>query len=191
MEQSLIQLVIAWTLVGAFVFSVIITCASLVGWIKITDRAQQRKLFYILIVQLLTFGVTYFGKVLNYSPTVAINDIKRLTTYDYWKSFHHKGVIGIDKPNDFPDEYVYQFEGVEGRIKYYPDWNVYVESNERKDAPTYYYYFRPVGRDGEFLYVYDDSRAFVLKLPLKSGMAYLSTQGGNGPYGEFHIVTVM
>lgn len=147
-------------------------------------------MFYVLSVQLITVGVTYFGSLLNHSPAVAAEDIRKLTTYDYWKSFQQNGVRGIDKPTQFPDEYYYEFPGVEGKIRYYRKWNVYVESNHRDNAPTYYYYFRPIGFERDFIYVYDDSRAYALKLPLRSGMAYLSTEGGNGPHGQFHNVTV-
>ena len=188
MQQSLIQLVIAWTLVGAFVFAIVVTCGSLVGLIQFKDSAQQKKMFYVLIVQLVALGVTYFGKFLNYSPTTAANDVVRLSNFDYWKSFHHGGVTGIGKPTQFPDEYQYAFDGVDGKLKYFEDLKVYVETNQRKSFPTYYYYFRPIRVDQDFLYVYDDSRAFALKLPKKSGMAYFSGNGAQGPFTEFHVV---
>jgi hypothetical protein len=188
MQQSLIQLVIAWTLVGAFVFTVIVTCASLVGWIRFSEPSQQRKLFYVLIVQIVGLGVTYFGNLLNFSPAVAARDVVSLSNFDYWKSFHHNGVPGIQKPNEFPDEYRYAFDGVQGRLQYYQKLNVYVETNQREGAPPYHYYFRPVKRDDAFLYVYDDSRAFALKLPLASGMSYFSGNGANGPFTEFQLV---
>ncbi len=190
MQQSLIQLVIAWTLVGAFVFTVFATCGSLVGWIRFSDPSQQRKLFYVLIVQIVGLGVTYFGNILNYSPTVAAEDVISLSNFDYWKSFHHNGVPGIQKPREFPDEYRYAFDEVQGRIQYYPKLNVYVETNRRQRAPTYYFYFRPIKRDDGFLYIYDDSRAFALKLPLASGMSYFSGNGANGPFTDFHVVDV-
>ena len=49
---TLIQLMIAYTLTGAFIFTVVVTCCSLVGWIKLADKRQQNKLFYTLIVEL-------------------------------------------------------------------------------------------------------------------------------------------
>src|SRR6266403_1628301 len=43
-HQELIRLTIAYTLAGAFVFTVVITCLSLVGWIRFADKKQQQKL---------------------------------------------------------------------------------------------------------------------------------------------------
>lgn len=67
-HKEIIHLTIAYTIVGAFVFTVIITCLSLVGWIKFADNAQQDKLFYILIVEFVVGFVGYFFKWLNFSP---------------------------------------------------------------------------------------------------------------------------
>jgi hypothetical protein len=47
---EMMGLVIGWTIVGGFVFTMIITLLSLVGWIKFADRSQQKKLFSTLIV---------------------------------------------------------------------------------------------------------------------------------------------
>jgi hypothetical protein len=190
-QQSLIQLVVAWTLVGGFVLTVLLTLASMIGLVKFSDSKQQQKMFYILIVQIVVISVSYFGKLLNYSPAVAADDAVKLSSFDYWKSFHHEGVAGIEKPGKWPVEYRYAFDSVEGKIKFYSDLNVYVETNKRLNSPAYYYYFRPIKVDDEFLYVYDDSRAFALKLPLRSGMSYFSGHGGNGPFSEFHSLIAL
>lgn len=75
-QIELIKLSIAWTLVGAFIFTVIITCLSLFGWIKFTDRKQQDKLFYVLIVQLVTIAIGSFTNLLNLSPSIAGAEIR-------------------------------------------------------------------------------------------------------------------
>ena len=49
--DEMMKLVIGWTIVGGFVFTVLVTCLSLVGWIRFADRKQQQKLFYVLIVE--------------------------------------------------------------------------------------------------------------------------------------------
>ncbi|HVS17722.1 MAG TPA: hypothetical protein VMT18_03905 [Planctomycetota bacterium] len=51
--DPLMQLVVGWTLVGGFVFTVVVTCLSLVGWVRFADPAQQRRLFAVLVVELI------------------------------------------------------------------------------------------------------------------------------------------
>jgi len=71
-HQELIRLTIAYTLAGAFVFTVVITCLSLVGWIKFADKKQQQKLFTCLVVQLVVVGVGFFTGFLRFNvPKVA------------------------------------------------------------------------------------------------------------------------
>ena len=190
-QAVLIQFAVAWTLVGAFIFTVAATCGSLIGWVKFADPSQQKKLVSVLCVELMTVGVTFFGGILNYSPAIAVTAVQSLTNYDYWRTFRHAGVPEIGKPSQFPDEYRYGSDGVDGSLKYYPSQNVYVESNRRENAPRYYYYFRPIRTEDEFLYVYDDSRGFALKLPLHSGMASFRGSDPNAPFTDFHsVVTV-
>ena len=69
MHAQVIQLIIAYTLVGAFVFTVIVTLLSMVGWIKFADKSQQTKLFSILIVELIIGVLGFFFNFLNYSPS--------------------------------------------------------------------------------------------------------------------------
>jgi hypothetical protein len=49
--DDMMKLVIGWTIVGAFLFTTIITCLSLVGWVKFADAKQQKKLFGALILE--------------------------------------------------------------------------------------------------------------------------------------------
>jgi hypothetical protein len=42
---------IGWTIVGGFVFTMIVTCLSMVGWVRFADRSQQKRLFTLLIVE--------------------------------------------------------------------------------------------------------------------------------------------
>jgi hypothetical protein len=65
-HSTIIQIVIAYTLAGAFVFTVIITCLSLVGLIKFQDSKQQRKLFYVLIVELVVGCLGFFFDFLRF-----------------------------------------------------------------------------------------------------------------------------
>ena len=68
-HASIIQLAIAYTLLGAFVFTVIITCLSLVGLVKFSDRTQQQKLFYTLIVEVVVISTAFFSGFLEFNPT--------------------------------------------------------------------------------------------------------------------------
>jgi hypothetical protein len=72
---QMIQLIIAYTLVGAFVFTVVITCLSLVGWIKFANKKQQQKLFAALIVQLVIGCVGFFTQLLQFNPSTVANEL--------------------------------------------------------------------------------------------------------------------
>ena len=74
-HQAIIQLIIAYTLVGAFLFTVVITCLSLVGWIKLANSAQQQKLFSVLVVELVVGCLAFFFNFLTLNPTLAVKNI--------------------------------------------------------------------------------------------------------------------
>jgi hypothetical protein len=65
----IIQLAVAYTLLGAFIFTVAITCLSLIGFVKFTNQSQQNKLFSVLIIEIIVIGVGYFGNILKYNPS--------------------------------------------------------------------------------------------------------------------------
>jgi hypothetical protein len=67
-HAQLIRLIVAYTMTGALVFTVVITCFSLVGWIEFADRSQQNKLFGVLIVELVILSVGFFGGILKFDP---------------------------------------------------------------------------------------------------------------------------
>lgn len=72
-HQIAVQLIIAYTLVGAFVFTMVITCGSLVGWITFSDVTQQQKLFVVLIVELVVIGPGSFSDSLRHNAGQAVN----------------------------------------------------------------------------------------------------------------------
>lgn len=50
--DDMMKLVIGWTIVGGFLFTTVITLLSLIGWVRFADARQQRKLFTVLVVEL-------------------------------------------------------------------------------------------------------------------------------------------
>ncbi|HPA19479.1 MAG TPA: hypothetical protein PLU30_17160 [Verrucomicrobiae bacterium] len=68
---AIIKLIIAYTLVGAFVCTAIITVLSLPGWIRVADKSQQKKLFAVLIVEGAVGCVGVFFNFLNLDPKTA------------------------------------------------------------------------------------------------------------------------
>jgi uncharacterized protein YjbI with pentapeptide repeats len=67
-HYQLIQLIVAYALVGAFIFTTIVTCASLIGWIKFKSPSQQKTLFRALIIQICVAGAGFFANVLKFDP---------------------------------------------------------------------------------------------------------------------------
>jgi hypothetical protein len=68
--------VVAWTIVGAFVFTVLITCLSLVGWVRFADRAQQQKLFQVLIVEVGGGVAAQVTGAAQFNPAAVSDDLK-------------------------------------------------------------------------------------------------------------------
>ena len=81
-HRKIIQLVIAYTLAGAVVFTVLVTCLSLVGWIRFADSGQQQKLFYILIVELVTIAIGFFADYLKFNPDRVQSQIEQTAISD-------------------------------------------------------------------------------------------------------------
>jgi hypothetical protein len=67
-HDQIIKLVIGYTLMGAVVFTVIVTCLSLIGWVTFAESGQQQKLFYVLIVEIIGISVGYFSGLLKFNP---------------------------------------------------------------------------------------------------------------------------
>ena len=75
-HQLVLQLAIAYTLVGAFVFTVVVTCLSLVGLVKFAIENQQKRLFQILIVELVIICVTFFAGFIEFDPKLVAETAK-------------------------------------------------------------------------------------------------------------------
>jgi hypothetical protein len=83
-HTNIIQLIVAYTLAGAFLFTVVVTCLSLIKQGTIVNRGQQKKLFYALVVEIVVIGVGFFGNILKFNPAAvedaAIAEAKRQLT---------------------------------------------------------------------------------------------------------------
>lgn len=66
--DEMMKLVIGWTIVVAFVFTTIVTCMSLVGWIKFASKKQQQGLYAALILELVVGGAGKLTGNMSYSP---------------------------------------------------------------------------------------------------------------------------
>lgn len=77
MHAEIIKLIVAYTLLGALVFTVIITCLSLIGLVKFAVEKQQSKLFGTLIVQLVVIGIGGFSNTLKFDAGKVEKEVQR------------------------------------------------------------------------------------------------------------------
>ncbi len=76
MDQiEIIQLIVGYAFAAVLVFTAIITAASLVGWISFADEDQQKKLFNLLIVELVIIGVGLFANLLRLDPNKTVDEV--------------------------------------------------------------------------------------------------------------------
>ncbi len=199
MNAPLLQLIVSWgvvmTLVLIFMLIAFGTALSVFGIVKFAHPAQQKALFngliMVLIAGVVGAGVANIKGVLQFDTKDAAAEVVRLGNLEYWKQHKYAGVREKPKPREFPVKYSYAEGEVRGTLTYSASDNIYIDSNQRLNAPAWYFYFRPIANDSESIFVYDDMRNFMLKLPIKDGMAYLSTNGGQGPYGPWREVTAV
>jgi len=73
---EIIKLIIAWALTGSFLFTLIVTCLSLINVVKSIDRKLRNKFVSILIVEVAVIAVGSFSDALRFDPAKASNIIK-------------------------------------------------------------------------------------------------------------------
>ncbi len=71
------KLVIGITLSVAFIFTVFITLASLVGWVKFRYPSQQKVLFTTLVVELVTGGIGAYKQMIGINPSETQKKIEK------------------------------------------------------------------------------------------------------------------
>ena len=73
---NIIEIAIGYTVLGAFIFTVVITCLSLVGMVTFSNQRQQRILFFALILELPLLGLGIFNRFLSFNIAAARNTIQ-------------------------------------------------------------------------------------------------------------------
>jgi len=73
---ELIKLSIAYAFVIAFIFTLLVTCLSLIGLVKFADQSQQKKLFTFLIVELVVICTGSFSGLLQLNANETVKAIK-------------------------------------------------------------------------------------------------------------------
>lgn len=74
---AMMTLVVGWTLVGAFAFTVAVTCFSLVGWVRFADPAQQKRLFQVLVVEVVVAVGARFAGAARFDPAPVEKSIRK------------------------------------------------------------------------------------------------------------------
>jgi tetratricopeptide (TPR) repeat protein len=90
MHQTIIQIIVAYTLAGVFVFTAVVTALSLLGIVKFADKRQQRRLFQILICELVIGCVAFFIGWLKFDPRKASTQIAKEELSSRRKAFEEK-----------------------------------------------------------------------------------------------------
>lgn len=71
----LLQLVVGWTCVGVFVCTAIMTLLAMAGLLKM-DPDERRKLFTILIVEVVVVGVALFANLIQVNPAPVQEEVQ-------------------------------------------------------------------------------------------------------------------
>jgi hypothetical protein len=100
-HAQLIQLIVAYTLTGALVFTVVITCMSLVGWIQFADQAQQNKLFLVLIVELVSVSVGFFAGLLKFDAKSVEQKIREVEQFKALSTGLNKFIFATEIMHEF------------------------------------------------------------------------------------------
>ena len=76
-QHEMMKLMVSWTLIGAMIFTVIITLLSLAGFLAFSDNKQRNKLIYILVAQIAIVGLAFFTGIFQPAPGTAARGIEQ------------------------------------------------------------------------------------------------------------------
>jgi len=100
-HAQLIQLIVGYTLAGALVFTVVVTCLGLVGWIEFKDQSQHNKLFTVLIVELVVISVGFFAGLLKFDPKSVEQKIREVEQYKTLSTGLNKFIFATEILHEF------------------------------------------------------------------------------------------
>jgi hypothetical protein len=117
MEHSeIFQLIIGYSFVLVIVFTALITAGSLVGWVKFFNDKQQKKLFNVLIIELILISLSFFSGLVKFDADKVTNNIiengKQIlinTPEKYAKYISQKAEFGFA----YPEKYSLQTPGTD------------------------------------------------------------------------------
>jgi hypothetical protein len=89
-HSEIVRLTITYTLLGAFVFTVLITCGSLIGVVRFADSKQQKRLFTVLIVEIVIICLGVFADFLKFDPLAVERGIVDKTVPDGQLSYYKR-----------------------------------------------------------------------------------------------------
>jgi hypothetical protein len=77
---EMIKLVVSWALIGAFLFTAILTLLSLAGLPGFSDSEQRNKLFYTLVAEIVIAGIAFFAGAFQPAPGAVVKAIEQPLT---------------------------------------------------------------------------------------------------------------
>lgn len=86
-HQEIVQILLGYTMLGAVIFTVIITCLSLIGVVKFSNPQQQKKLFTVLIIELAVAAVAFFTGYISLDTDKPISQIQQQRKIDAVNEF--------------------------------------------------------------------------------------------------------
>ncbi|MEI6882661.1 MAG: hypothetical protein WCK82_15175, partial [Bacteroidota bacterium] len=90
LHRSIIQLAVAYVLLGVFVFSAVVTCLAWIGKVKIGDAKLQKRLSTVLIVELAVGCVAFFLGFIKFNPKTVQREVIRDEFAERRKLFEQK-----------------------------------------------------------------------------------------------------
>lgn len=123
-HTEIIKFIIAYTFTGVLVITAAFVTFSMVGWIKFSDKSQQKKLFNLLIVEIIAVGIGFYADFMRFNPSAVIesvveqaNDISIAAPKGYAAYTNRAAGLGFA----YPEDLMVESKGIDihhGQIKF-------------------------------------------------------------------------